>query len=357
MTLYVYDKDTQPGTSLCTDECAAAWPPATPPTNAQPAGDWTIIVRADGVRQWAYQGKPLYRSTKDTQWGEMKGNAADSGVWHVARPNWRKDLRMPRGFALQQVAQAPGQVLATSKGLTLYAYSGDIRRDGLACAGPCDATFIPYVAPQAAQETSTEFKLVNRTDGVRQWAFKGKPLYVFSGDVEPGDENGAGVDKRFSVVLMVRYFVPNEVAIRSDQRFGGLWTTPSGMTLYARETARYPASGQHHARGGTQGLFQEGRSVGARPCEIGNKDICEQSFKPLLASAQAQPSGFWTIYDRADGTRQWAYQGYALYTYAQDKVPGDMIAHDMYDLIVNDSQQQAAPAQYQQGLYWRISTP
>ena len=129
------------------------------------------------------------------------------------------------------------------------------------------------------------------------------------------------------------------------------------MTLYARETARYPASGAAHARGGTLGVYQEGLAVGITPCEIGNRSECEVSFKPVLAPGNAVPSGFWTLYARPDGRQQWAYQGYALYTYIGDKKPGDMIAKDKFDIIVNSSSQEAAPARFQAGLFWRISTP
>jgi len=37
--------------------------------------------------------------------------------------------------------------------------------------------------------------------------------------------------------------------------------------------------------------------------------------------ADALPSGFWTIATRDDGARQWAYQGYPVYTNANDKKP------------------------------------
>jgi len=36
---------------------------------------------------------------------------------------------------------------------------------------------------------------VTRPDGSKQWAFKGKPLYKWSKDEEPGDTTGDGVNK------------------------------------------------------------------------------------------------------------------------------------------------------------------
>jgi len=354
MTLYIYEKDTLPNQSVCTGECAQTWPPAEAPVMAKPVGEWTIVGRADGIRQWAYRGKPLYRSTKDMQWGETKGHAAEENAWRVARPKWHEDFSLPTAFSIREVAQAPGRVLATAAGLTLYTSSA---KPGDECASPCDETFAPFVAPQAAKAPGDAFTFLDRVDGIRQWAYQGQPLYTFSGDVEPGDQNGNGIDKRYTAALLVRYFVPSEVAVRPDQRFGGVWTTRDGMTLYARETARYPASGATHARGGTHGLFQEGLAIGIDPCAVGNKARCEEAYRPLLASASAQPSGYWTLYPRPDGTKQWAYQGYALYTFANDTKPGEMNGRYDFDIIVNDSTTEASPARLQSGLFWRISTP
>ena len=38
------------------------------------------------------------------------------------------------------------------------------------------------------------FTLITREGGAKQWAYKGKPLYLFSGDVNPNDTNGDGVN-------------------------------------------------------------------------------------------------------------------------------------------------------------------
>src|ERR1700722_8431408 len=60
MTLYTYDKDIS-RSSRCTAECAAAWPAALAAADAIRSADWSLLERADGTRQWAYHGAPLYR--------------------------------------------------------------------------------------------------------------------------------------------------------------------------------------------------------------------------------------------------------------------------------------------------------
>jgi predicted lipoprotein with Yx(FWY)xxD motif len=82
--LYTYDKDT-PGHSNCTGACALIWQPAEADANAQPRGDYTIITRPSGTRQWAYKGKPLYTYKLDGGPDAISGEGID-GVWHVAKP-------------------------------------------------------------------------------------------------------------------------------------------------------------------------------------------------------------------------------------------------------------------------------
>ena len=84
MTLYTFDSDT-PGKSNCGGKCAGNWPPLVAPANAVNMNDWTVIVRGDGSKQWAYKGKPLYRWMNDKQPGDIDGDGRFN-VWHIAVP-------------------------------------------------------------------------------------------------------------------------------------------------------------------------------------------------------------------------------------------------------------------------------
>jgi predicted lipoprotein with Yx(FWY)xxD motif len=83
MTLYTFDKDAD-GKSACNGPCAANWPPLMAGADAKATGDWSIVVRDDGAKQWAYKGKPLYLWAKDTKPGDKTGDGFNS-VWHVAK--------------------------------------------------------------------------------------------------------------------------------------------------------------------------------------------------------------------------------------------------------------------------------
>ena len=85
MTLYILDRDTAPGKSTCNAQCATNWPPLMASADAKAAGAWTVIVRDDGGKQWAYKGKPLYFWKDDKKAGDILGDGRNN-VWHIAAP-------------------------------------------------------------------------------------------------------------------------------------------------------------------------------------------------------------------------------------------------------------------------------
>jgi predicted lipoprotein with Yx(FWY)xxD motif len=82
MTLYTFDKDAG-GKSACNGPCTGNWPPLMAGADAKASGDWTIITRDDGSKQWAYKGKPLYTYAKDTKPGDKTGHNYN-GMWFWA---------------------------------------------------------------------------------------------------------------------------------------------------------------------------------------------------------------------------------------------------------------------------------
>lgn len=83
MTLYTFDKDAG-GKSACNGPCATNWPPLMATGDAKASGDWTIVTRDDGSKQYAYKGKPLYTWTKDTKPGDKTGDGVNN-AWHTAK--------------------------------------------------------------------------------------------------------------------------------------------------------------------------------------------------------------------------------------------------------------------------------
>ena len=51
---------------------------------------------------------------------------------------------------------------------------------------------------------------------------------------------------------------------------------------------------------------------------------CATNWPPLMASADARPTGAYTIVTRDDGGKQWAYKSKPLYTWSKDTKAGDV---------------------------------
>lgn len=86
MTLYTFDKDAAgSGKSVCNGPCANNWPPLFAMDGDTASGDYSIVARDDGKKQWAFKGKPLYFWIKDQKAGDKTGDGVN-GVWRVAKP-------------------------------------------------------------------------------------------------------------------------------------------------------------------------------------------------------------------------------------------------------------------------------
>ena len=81
--LYNFGGD-DPGKSNCSGQCILLWPPILASAEARPKGDFTLVVRDDGQKQWAWKGKPLYRWVSDKKRGDAGGDGVN-GMWHLAR--------------------------------------------------------------------------------------------------------------------------------------------------------------------------------------------------------------------------------------------------------------------------------
>ncbi len=331
MTLYTYD-----GEVPCVAACLAEWKPALASDRALETAEWTVVRQSDGLNQWAYYGKPLFTSAKDEKPGDINGQS-EEGDWHAATYKFADEsLLAPSGISIRSSARAKGDVLVNHVGMTLY-YLAD--KQGEACASTCLESWPPLVAGELAGSFG-DWTVVVREDGTRQWAFQGHALHSFSGDKEVGDAEGLHFDSRWRTAAVREYFMPENVQMRKMSHFE-FFTTSDGQTIYTRDRYQYTA-GSFHADGGSTSKVGIGREIGTDACG----GPCEDVWVPFAADTDDQPSGYWSIVTRDDGTRQWAYQGYALYTHTSDKKPGDMIGRDEFEYTDGSS-----------ALYWRVAVP
>ena len=58
-------------------------------------------------------------------------------------------------------------------------------------------------------------------------------------------------------------------------------------------------------------------------------DACAAMWPAYLGKADAKLTEGWTLVDRTDKTKQWAYDGKPVYFFANDKAKGDMMGDGM----------------------------
>ena len=85
-------------------------------------------------------------------------------------------------------------VLTDGAGMSLYVFDRDVANSGKSvCNGPCATNWPPLLA-KPGDKASGDYSIITRDDGKAQWAYKGKPLYLWINDKKPGDKTGDGVN-------------------------------------------------------------------------------------------------------------------------------------------------------------------
>jgi predicted lipoprotein with Yx(FWY)xxD motif len=84
--------------------------------------------------------------------------------------------------------------LTNPAGMTLYVFDKDVAGSGKSiCNGDCAVKWPPLTAAAGAK-ASGDYGVIARDDGASQWSYKGKPLYLWFKDKNPGDMTGDGVN-------------------------------------------------------------------------------------------------------------------------------------------------------------------
>ncbi len=93
-----------------------------------------------------------------------------------------------------------GGMLVNAKGMTLYTFDRDVAGSGKSvCNGDCAKKWPPMMAATADQSVG-DLAVISRDDGQKQWAYKGKPLYTWPEDQEPGEKYGDDYLKVWHIV-------------------------------------------------------------------------------------------------------------------------------------------------------------
>jgi len=191
-----------PAVSNCSGMCVSYWPifhTASVVVQGIDMKDVGQMTRADGSQQTTYKGWPLYYYVGDTGPSDITGDASTGGgptpVWFL--------LRSPFYTVLTLTDGATGATrLADAAGNSLYTFNLDTvgSPPTSACAGTpgdrntCVGNWPIYLTETAVTPTGLDprrFTVFTRaSDGKRQSAFDGNPLYYFVDDTVPGDVKG-----------------------------------------------------------------------------------------------------------------------------------------------------------------------
>ena len=151
---------------------------------------------------------------------------------------------------------------------------------------------------------ASRVRTFTRQDGSTQVAYNGWPLYYFAQDSRPGDANGQNVDNTWFVVSTHGGPIQNSPLVQVSEHpdLGTIFTEGSGRTVYLftvddRDTSNCPGN-------------------------------CAIVWPPLLAAGDPSAGEGVTgdrlgTITREDGYSQVTYNGWPLYYFAPDAVPGD----------------------------------
>ena len=134
-------------------------------------------------------------------------------------------------------------MLTDAKGMTLYTYLKDTPQQSN-CNDGCAVQWPPIVANGAPP--SDAWTVVTRTDGSKQWAYRGKPIYGWIKDSKPGDITGEGVANGAWKIAVVDA-PPNLVKVHLAHVATTFQDAPSQQGLLATALAEAKIAAQHAA--------------------------------------------------------------------------------------------------------------
>lgn len=311
--------------------CVAVWPPVLAAADAKPVGRWTVVDRPDGGKQWAYDGMALYTSSLDKRPGDVLGGSTMFYAPEVGAQRFPvgPDPNVPSHFIVTSTML--GRMVALKDGWSVYSYDRDGRNKSN-CYAECLDDWDPILAPAYARPVG-EWTIFERAPGVRQWAFRGKPVYRHTTDTKTLSQDGSDVPGWQNVYTQQTPKPPADFALR-ENFLGLVLTDMQGKTVY-----RYHCTDDAVDQLACD-MPESPQVYRLAVCGGGDWERCVKTFPYVLASEDAKSTGqVWsTMYidpktgrravkDQPGALHVWAFRDRPVYTYAGDRRPGEMNAH------------------------------
>lgn len=315
--------------------CIGMWPPELASDDAKPVGKFTIVKRPDGAKQWAYDGFALYTSVLDHKVGDVLGGTTRGGGRGAGNAGGAKreavgpPPNVPPGFLVLRTNQ--GRMITTASRASVYVSDRDVPGKST-CYGTCTDVWAPIIAPESAQARG-EWSVIEREPGVKQWAFRKKPLYTYV--LDPADHSasleGSDVPGWHNAYTQKTPPAPKGFFTVQDAPSGQVLADAKGHTVYVyncNDDAWDQLACDH------PDTPQEYRFA---ICGGGDPVKCLQTFPFVLAPKDAKSgSQIWGTMDinpktghraspgEADALHVWTYRDRPVFTFVGDKQPGDL---------------------------------
>jgi predicted lipoprotein with Yx(FWY)xxD motif len=304
--------------------CVESWPPLLASERDKPVDDWTVIQRPDGLRQWAFRGKAVYRSILDQAPGDVNGHTTGPSGRQGYMPLTRS-LGLPPGITTRMTQW--GRVLAPGEGSgILYVQDGAPQAQRASCDVVCRSTWKPVLAP-AGIEVKGDWSAVSTGRGVQQWAYRGQALFAAARLRESIHDPPMEAQGWLPAVYRPRPAAPSDITVTTTAA-GRVYADRQGRTVYFFSCVEETVDHQFCDVLGTTPM--------TRLAMCGGPEKCMRTWRPVLVSRKAHSANrTWTIVkvdpktgarigdSRPDGLSVWAYRGRPLYTYYLDQEPGD----------------------------------
>lgn len=307
--------------------CEQLWPPVLAPADATPIGKWTVVKRKNGQSQWAYDGYPVYTSDRDLKPGDVLGgtNAVNGGASGIVRVPIGPPPDAPPELAV--VPFRTGHMLTNHKGFSVYTSDADSPGKSN-CTAACLQDWDPVLAPQTAKPRG-DWSVVERSPGIKQWAYRGKPLYTYVHEKRARSVTGSD-NPGWRNAFTQRALPPPQDFTVQDSRIGQVLADAKGKTIYLyacnddaldQQTCDHPDSPQAYR---------------LAICGKGDPKLCQQTFPYVKAAPGAKvdsrlwsvkaidpQTGRWAEAGQAGAMQVWAYRERPIYTFTGDEKAGD----------------------------------
>lgn len=214
-----------------------------------------------------------------------------------------------------------GTYLVGPDGMTLYHFTRDVTPGLSACSGACLEAWPPLLVGEGQEFSAGDgvggtLGAVPREDGSLQATYRGRPLYYWQADTEPGQTTGHGVNDVWFVAAEDGSLPDNPAALTlgtATSDLGTFLTGRDGLTVY------------FFAADSTPGV-----SVCAGDCLAAWPPVTVPPGNTVAAGEGV--TGVLGLISGTDGSTQVTYDGRPLYYWQGDTEAGQTTGHGVSDI-------------------------